>query len=556
MGRRALGVILGILAASTAQGAERHQARSMVITRGGIVASEHPLASHAGIAMLDAGGNAVDAAVAANAVMGLVAPMSNGIGGDLFALVYDAKTGKVHGLNASGWSAKGASLEKLRALGFDTMPSKGIHAVTVPGAVDGWSRLLERFGRKPLADVLSPAIRHAEEGFPVTEWVAGAWAANEKLLKDDAAALYLPGGRAPKVGELFRNADLARTYRAIGASGRVAFYRGDVARAILARSKTEGGFLDAADLAEFESEWVDPIHTTYRGWTVYEIPPNTQGIAALIMLNIVEGFPLGKWGHNSAASLHALIEAKKLAYADMVRFVGDPRSGAIPVDALLAKPYGQERAKRIDPARAQAVSAAGAPAGGNDTIYLSTVDAEGNMVSLIQSNYESAGFGSGLVAAGTGFCLHNRGALFSFDPHSPNVLAGRKRPLHTIIPAMMERDGVRIAFGIMGGFNQAQAHAQFVSNIADHGMNIQAALEAARFTKHTFDGLDVQMEDRVAPAVKEELRRLGHEVTWREGFSTSVGGGQAVLRDLKAGVNYGASDPRKDGAAIPQPFPR
>jgi gamma-glutamyltranspeptidase / glutathione hydrolase len=553
MVRRAIGMTLFVsMAAGGAASADRTQGRSMVIAKGGIVATEHPLASQAGASILTAGGNAVDAAVAANAVMGLVAPMSNGIGGDLFALVYDAKTKKTYGLNASGWAPKGLTLERLQKAGHKEMPSEGIDAVTVPGAVDGWSNLLQRFGRKSLADVLAPAIRHADEGVPVTEWVGGLWEGHEKILKGNAAALYLPGGRAPNVGEAFRNPDLAKSLRAIAASGRDAFYKGPIAEAIVAESKAQGGTMEGADLAEFESEWVEPISTTYRGWTVYEIPPNTQGIAALIMLNIMEGQPVAEWGHNTARSLHYLIEAKKLAYADMLRYVADPRVAPAPVARLLSKDYAKERAKRIDPAKANAQVSPGDVRVGNDTVYLTTVDAEGNMVSLIQSNYESYGFGSGLVAAGTGFCLHNRGALFSIDPKSPNVVAPRKRPLHTIIPAMMERDSQRIGFGIMGGFNQAQAHAQFVSNVVDHGMNIQAAMEAARFNKPSFEGVDVQVEDRVAPEVKTELERLGHKVTWRHGYSSNMGGGQAVMRDYKAGVNYGASDPRKDGAAVPQ----
>ncbi len=550
---RALGVMfLAAAAAGTAQGGDREQGRSLVMSKGGIVASEHPLASQAGAAILANGGNAIDAAVAANAVMGLVAPMSNGIGGDLFAIVYDAKTKKTYGLNASGWAPKGQSRDRLAAAGHKEMPADGIETVTVPGAVDGWSKLLARFGTQPLAAVLAPAIRIADDGFPVSEWVAANWQGHDKILKGNALALYVPGGKVPGVGDVFRNPDLANSLRAIAKGGRDAYYKGAIAQAIVAESQAHHGTMDAADLAEYESEWVEPISTTYRGWTVYEIPPNTQGIAALVMLNMMEGMPLAQWGHNSARTLHNLIEAKKLAYADMIRYVGDPRMAAVPSAGLLSKEYAAGRARLIDPAKAAAAATAGSVRVGNDTIYLATVDGAGNMVSLIQSNYESYGFGSGLVAAGTGFCLHNRGALFTLDAHSPNVIAPRKRPLHTIIPAMMERGEERIGFGIMGGYNQAQAHAQFVSNIVDHGMNIQAAMEAARFNKSTFDGLDVQIEDRVAPEAKAELTRLGHQITWRHGFSSNMGGGQAVMRNYKTGVNSGASDPRKDGAAIPQ----
>ena len=534
---------------------ERTQGRSMTISRHGIVAAESPLAAQAGIAMLESGGNAIDAAVAANAMMGLVAPMSNGIGGDLFAIVYDAKSGKYYGLNASGWAPAGLTVEHLRGKGHRRMPQLGIHSVTVPGAVDGWNALLTRFGRKRLADVLAPSIRVAEEGFPVTEWVNQLWTRAVTQAGPDGSIplTYLVNGRAPRVGEIFRNPDLAWSYRQIAANGRDAFYKGEIARRILDFSAREGGTMTAADMAEFSSEWVDPISITYRGWTVLEMPPNGQGIAALEMLNILENFPLAEYGHNSARALHTMIEAKKLAYADLLRHIGEPRASRLPVSGLLSKDYARTRAKLIDPARANcAVEAGTPPAVGNDTIYLSVVDREGNMVSLIQSNYVSVTFGSGLVAPGTGFALHNRGGLFSLDPASPNALAGRKRPLHTIIPAFLEKGDVRIAFGIMGGWNQSQAHAQFVANLVDFGMNIQQALEAARFTKSTFAGCDVEMESRIPESVRSELASRGHKIELLGTFSSDVGGGQAVQRDFAARVNYGASDPRKDGAALPQ----
>ena len=534
---------------------ERTQGRSMTISRHGIVAAESPLAAQAGIAMLESGGNAIDAAVAANAMMGLVAPMSNGIGGDLFAIVFDAKSGKYYGLNASGWAPAGLSVEHLRGKGHRRMPQLGIHSVTVPGAVDGWNALLTRFGRKKLADVLAPSIRVAEEGFPVTEWVGQVWTRAVTQAGPDGSIplTYLVNGRAPRVGEIFRNPDLAWSYRQIAANGRDAFYKGEIARRILDFSAREGGTMTAADMAEFSSEWVDPISTTYRGWTVLEMPPNGQGIAALEMLNILENFPLAEYGHNSARALHTMIEAKKLAYADLLRHIGEPRASRLPVSGLLSKDYARTRAKLIDPARANCTVEAGTPpAVGNDTIYLSVVDREGNMVSLIQSNYVSVTFGSGLVAPGTGFALHNRGGLFSLDTASPNALAGRKRPLHTIIPAFLEKGHVRIAFGIMGGWNQSQAHVQFVANVVDFGMNVQQALEAARFTKSTFAGCDVEMESRIAENVRSELASRGHKIELLGTFSSDVGGGQAVQRDFAARVNYGASDPRKDGAALPQ----
>lgn len=535
---------------------DRSQARSMVISKYGIVATEHPLASQAGAIILAQGGHGVDAAVAANAVMGLVAPMSNGIGGDLFAIVYEAKSGRLYGLNASGWAPARLNIDLLKSRGISTMPQRGIHSVTVPGAVDGWDKLLNRFGRMKFKEVLAPAIRYAEEGFPVTEWVSGAWIASEPVLQEDpnASRTYLPEGRAPRVGEIFRNPDLARSYKQIAEQGRDAFYKGEIAQRIVTFSERQGGTLTAQDLAEFSSEWVEPISTLYRGWTIYELPPNGQGIAALEMLNLMENFPIPEFGHNSTQALHVLIESKKLAYADLIRYVADPKFSKVPVAGILSKDYARQRAKQIDMVKAHPQVQFGQPPQiGEDTIYLCVVDREGNMVSLIQSNYVS--FGSGLVADGTGFALQNRGGLFSFDPVHPNALMGRKRPLHTIIPAFMTRDNLRIAFGIMGGWNQAQAHAQFVSNIVDHHMNIQAALEAARFTKMTFEGYDVQMEARIPAQVRAELEAKGHQILLRGDFSSQMGGGQAVLRDFSTGVNYGASDPRKDGAAIPEPLP-
>lgn len=554
-------LVLVVLAMSIteAESQDRSQARSMVISRGGIVAAESPLAAQAGAAVLAQGGHAVDAAIAANAVMGLVAPMSNGIGGDLFAMVYEAKTGKLYGLNASGWAPAELTIEFLKGKKIERMPGRGIHSVTVPGAVDGWAKLHERFGRLKLSEDLAPAIHYAEEGFPVTEFVSGLWARSEERLKqsESAAHTYLPGGRAPRMGEVFRNPELAWTYGQIAKHGRDAYYKGEVAKRILEHSTKLGGTMNAEDMAQFQSEWVEPISTTYRGWTVYEIPPNGQGIAALIMLNLLEQFPLAEYGHNSARALHAMIEAKKLAYADMLRYVADPKFSRVPVRGMLSKDYARERAKLIDAAKANCAVSAGTPPGtGGDTVYLSVVDREGNIVSLIQSNYSGVGFGSGVVPPGVGFALQNRGALFTLDAGHPNALAGRKRPLHTIIPAFMSKGDIRIAFGIMGGWNQSQAHAQFVSNIVDHEMNIQAALEAARFTKDTFDGCDLAIENRVPPDVRVELERMGHKLEVRGFYSPQMGGGQAVLRDFAAGVNYGASDPRKDGAAIPEPAPR
>ena len=554
----AMGVAMGLPIVTGSAGAQdRSPARSMVVSRGGIVASESPLASQAGARILAQGGNAADAAVATNAAMGVLEPMMNGMGGDLFAIVYDAKTGKLYGLNASGWAPAKLTPEFLKAKGIERMPMAGIHSVTVPGAADGWSKLLGRFGNKKFAEVLAPAIHFARDGFPVPELDSEYWAAEvEKLRRDpNAAATFLVNGKAPKLGEIFRNPDLARSLEQIAEGGRDAYYKGEIAKRIVAGSSKLGGGMTAEDLADFSSEWVEPISTTYRGWTVYEIPPNGQGIAALMMLNIMETFPAGLMGSVSADGLHAKIEAKKLAYADMLRYVADPKFSRVPVEGMLAKDYAARRAKQIDMAKANCDVPAGEPEfpTKGDTTYLTVVDRDGSMVSLIQSNF--SGFGSGVVAEGTGFALQNRGGLFSLDPASPNVLAGHKRSLHTIIPGFMTRGDERIAFGIMGGFNQAQAHAQFVSNVVDAGMNIQAALEAARFTKHTFAGCDVEIENRVPAEVRDALAARGHKLDVRGNFSSEVGGGQAVRRDFRASVNYGASDPRKDGAAIPEPAP-
>ena len=559
--RKVCGSMLALLAfacllASPANSQDRSQGRSMVLSRGGIVAAESPLAAQAGATILAHGGNAIDAIVAANAVMGVVEPMMNGMGGDLFAIVYDAKAGKLYGLNASGWAPAKLTPAFLKAKGITKMPGFGIDSVTVPGAVDGWSKLLARFGTRKLSEVLAPAIAYAREGFPVPEWDAEYWSASEADLKANGnlSRTYLIDGHAPQVGEVFRNPDLARSLEQVAHGGRDAFYKGPIARKILAFEHGLGGAMTAEDLADYSSEWVQPISTTYHGWTVSELPPNGQGIAALMMLNIMARFPLARYGHNSADALHVMIEAKKLAYADLLRYVADPKFSHIPVSGMLSQTYAATRAALISQSRANCNVAPGKPpiATTGDTTYLTAVDGQGNMVSLIQSNYQE--FGSRLVADGTGFVLQDRGSLFTLDPSSPNVLAGHKRPLHTIIPGFMQRGDDRIAFGIMGGFNQAQAHAQFVSNIADYEMDIQAAMEAPRFTKMTFNGCDVSMEDRIPPGVRKALSARGHLIDLRGDYSAAMGGGQVVRRDFKTGVNYGASDPRKDGEAIPQPL--
>lgn len=534
------------------QAQDRSQSRSMVISQSGIVAAESPLAAQAGVRILESGGNAVDAAIATNAMMGVVSPMMNGIGGDLFAIVFDAKANKLYGLNASGWAPKALTIEALRKQGLREMPQHGVNAVTVPGAVEGWQKLADKFGRKKLSDDLAAAIQTAKNGYPVTEWVAMYWSGEVDYLRgdDEAAKIYLPSDHPPKPGEIFGNPDLAWSLQQIADHGRDAYYKGEIAKRIVETIKRHGGVMTTQDLSEFSAEWVEPLSTTYRDWTVYELPPNGQGIAALLMLNMMEAFPLGQkdYGFGSAKALHTMIEVKKLAYADLIKYIGDPRGQTLPVQTLLSKQRAAERAKLIDPDHANCEVATGTLPGTGDTTYLTVVDRDGNMVSLIQSNYDA--FGSGIVAQGTGFALQNRGALFNLDHDSPNGLAGRKRPLHTIIPAFAQKGDTRVAFGIMGGWNQSQAHAQFIADLVDYKMNIQAALEAPRFTKRTFEGCDVQMENRFSGKVRDELTAKGHKIQVMGAYSSVVGGGQAVLRDFATGVNYGASDPRKDGAAI------
>src|SRR5262252_4526278 len=445
--------------------AGRWQARSMVETKFGIVATSQTLASAAGARVLEMGGNAIDAAIAANAVLGVVEPMSDGMGGDLFAIIYEAKTGKLYGLNSSGWAPTGLTIEALERQKLTKMPQRGIYSVTVPGAVAGWEALHSKFGTMPFARILAPAIYYAENGFPVTEIIGAAWQSSAKVLSANKGAkdTYMPDGVAPKVGGIFRNRDLAGSLRLVAAHGRDGFYTGATAQALIREAKEDGVEWTPADLADFQPDWVTPISTTYRGWTVTELPPNGQGMAVLAMLNMMERFPLSEYGHNSAKALHVMIEAKKLAYADLLRYVGDPRFASVPVTRLLSKDTAAARAATIAVNRAtcsvtptELAWLARTP--GADTIYMSAIDREGNMVSLIQSNY--SGFGSGIVAPGTGFALHNRGGLFVLDPKSPNALAGRKRPLHTIIPAFAEKKdalngATRMAFGIMGGWNQS-----------------------------------------------------------------------------------------------------
>jgi len=537
---------------------DRSQARSMVMSERGIVATSQTLASQAGAQVLARGGSAMDAAIAANAVLGVVEPESCGMGGDLFAIYWDKKTGRLTALNASGWAPQALTIDYLKSHGHREMPQEGIQSVTVPGAVDGWAKLHQRFGRLPWNDLFQPAIYYAEHGYPVTEIISAAWKMEEaKLARDaNAARVLLHGGAAPRAGEVFRDPQMAAAYRLVAEQGEAAFYRGAIARAILKTSGRLGGTMTAADLSEFASEWVEPLSTDYHGWKVYELPPSGQGIAAIEMLNILSLFPLATYPPRGVEELHVQIEAEKLAYADLHRYVADMRFSRVPVAGLISLDYARERAAQIDPARASACETQpGVPpeVPTGNTIYLSVVDRDGNIVSLIQSLYQH--FGSGVVVDDYGFALQNRGGLFELDPAHPNALAGRKRPFHTIIPAFMEKGDIHMGFGIMGGLNQAQAHAQFVSNVVDHGMNIQMALEAPRFTKITFGGCEFSVESRFAPEVIQGLAKRGHTLKVLGDFSNTMGGGQAVIHDSKTGVNYGASDPRKDGAAVPEPAP-
>lgn len=533
---------------------DRSYGRSVVMTDRGIVATSHYLASQAGAQALAKGGSAMDAAIAANAVLGVTEPMMNGIGGDLFLIYWDAKAGKLYGLNASGWAPRKLTIEFLAQHGITTMPHDGIQSVTVPGAVDGWSQAHKRFGRLPWKELFTPAIYYAEHGYAVPEIIQDYWVDEESKLRKttEATRVFLPGNKVPELGARFTNPDVAKALRLIAEKGRDAFYKGEIAQALVSTSTALGGTMELQDLADFSAEWVEPISTDYRGWKVYELPPNVQGMAALEMLNIMEKFQPDKAGPKGVVELHKKIEAMKLAYADLYRYNADQRFAKVPVMGLLDKTYAAERASKIDPDKANCNPGAGHPAT-SDTTYLAAVDKDGNIASLIQSNY--SGFGSGVVVNGMGFALQNRGALFSLDASHPNALQPRKRPFHTIIPAFMERGDVHIGFGIMGGANQPLAHAQFVSNFVDYGMNIQGALDAPRFTVTSGQvSCDILIESRVAPDVIQALRQKGHNLIVRAEFTSLMGRGQAVMHNSKTGMNSAASDPRADGTAEPEPI--
>jgi gamma-glutamyltranspeptidase/glutathione hydrolase len=532
--------------------------RSPVLARNGVIATSQPLASAAGLQVLQNGGNAVDAAVTAAAVLAVVEPTMTGPGGDVFAIVYDPTSGTLRGLNSSGRAGAGADADALLAHGVTAMPAGGAHAVTVPGAVAGWAELLAAYGTLTLAQALAPAIRYARDGFAVSEIIADQWEEAVEYLAGDpaAASVFLPAGRAPRPGQIFRNPDLADTLAQIATDGAEAFYEGPIGAAIVADNQRRGGFLTVADLAAHRADWVEPISTTYRGYDLYEMPPNTQGFVALEMLNLLEGYDIPGMGHNSAPCLHLLAEAKRIAFADRGAYLADPEHvSTLLLDTLTSKEYAAARRRDIDPERAAPrylpARWAGTPGpeaafegrDRGDTVYLAAADSRGYAISFINSLFST--FGAGIVAPGTGVALHNRGAGFTLERNHPNRLAPGKRPLHTLVPAFLMKDGKPLmAFGVMGGDNQAQAHAQIVMNLVDFRMNVQDAGDAAR-VRHGVEGLAV--ESGIPGIVRETLARRGHVILDGRGL---MGGYQAVFIDPATGVLMGGSDPRKDGLAI------
>lgn len=536
---------------------QQHASRSEVIAPQGIAATSQPLATQVALDILKAGGSAVDAAIAANAALGLMEPTGCGIGGDLFAIVWDASKQELTGLNASGRAPALMTLEYFRDRGLDAIPAYGPLPVSVPGAVDGWFELHERYGQLPMKEVLAPAIRYAEDGFPVSEVIAYYLQRGAERLGDypGFAETFMPDGSTPQKGDLFRNPRLADTYRKIADGGRDAFYKGDIAKRVDTYMVEQGGLLRYEDLASHRSEWVTPVSTNYRGWDVYELPPNGQGIAALQILNILEGFDIAAMGFGSAEYIHALVEAKKLAFEDRAKYYVDMEFADVPVEWLISKEYARERRKLISAsAAAQSYPAGDAKLDEGDTIYLTVADRDGNMVSLIQSNYR--GMGSGMTPGELGFVLQDRAELFALDENHANVVAPRKRPFHTIIPAFVMKDGEPLmSFGLMGGAMQPQGHAQIIVNMVDFGMNLQAAGDAARIN-HTgsseptgttmTDGGVVHLESTFSAETRAALEKLGHTLGPSNG---SFGGYQAILWDEEQRVWYGASEVRKDGQA-------
>jgi gamma-glutamyltranspeptidase/glutathione hydrolase len=533
-----------------------HKTRSAVLARHGMAATSQPLATATAIRILQMGGNAVDAAIAANAVLGVVEPISCGLGGDLFAIVWDAKTQRLYGLNASGRAPAAATIDFFKSKGLGFIPTFGPLSWSVPGCVDGWDQLRKRFGTKPWAELLEPAIAYADAGFPVSEIIAAEWRGAEVHLKaiPTTAACFLPGGHAPKTGSIFRNPGLVRSLKAIAQDGRDAFYRGPIADAIVRYSQSEGGLFSLTDFAEHTSTFVDPVSTNYRGYDIWELPPNGQGIAVLQMLNLLEPFDLKRYGPQSARALHLLIEAKKLAYEDRAKYYADPDFATVPIAALISKPYAEGRRALLKLDRANESPSAGEPIG-SDTIYLTVVDRDFNCVSLIQSNFH--GFGSHHVPADLGFVIQNRGSLFALDPRHLNRLEPRKRPFHTIIPGFITKDGKSwLCFGLMGGDMQAQGHVQVICNLIDFGMDVQEAGDAPRFRhfgsseptgQPAQGGGSVALESGIPPDVRRQLKAKGHRLAAAPG---TFGGYQAIRIDLERGVLIGGSDPRKDGAAM------
>lgn len=519
--------------------------RSTVFGRRGVVACEHPDASLAGIRILDDGGTAADACVAVAACMAVLSPMATGMGGDAFLLGYEAGTGKITGANGSGRAPLASTIEKLHDRGIDEIPERGGLSVTVPGAVRLWEDTANSLGRLPFAQLLEPAYEMADEGYPVSEVISRYWEINEWVLRQNEAAtkVFLPNGRPPKPGEVFRQPDLARTLAAVAEGGADAFYTGEIAQSMARSVQETGGYLSEEDLAAHETTWVEPISTDYRGIRVYEIPPPGQGIAALQMLNILEGFDLSELDPSGAERIHLEAEAKKLAYRDLHDKIGDPDFASVPTEELLSKDYAAELRARISTQASASVS----PDLGDDTTYLCAVDAEGNGCSFINSLY--MGFGSGVVAAGTGVCLQNRGHSFRLEEGHPNSLAPGKRPLHTIIPGLATRDGVLWAtFGVMGGPMQPQGHTQLLTNLIDYGMNPQ---EAVDYSRHFHNDDTLLLEGRVPDREVEELRRKGHGVEVGQNYVVPTGGAQ-LIRILENGVRACGSDPRKDGCALAQ----
>ncbi len=529
--------------------------RSEVIAQHGMACTSQPLVTQVALDILKKGGTAVDAAIAADALLGLVEPTGSGMGGDLFAIVWDANTKKLYGLNGSGRSPKSLTLDYFKRRGYTHIPPHGPLPVTVPGCVDGWFELHKKFGKLPMEEILQPAITYAREGFPVTELIAYYWQGNARILKkyENFSKIFMPGGHAPKKGEVFKNPYLANTLEKVARGGRDAFYKGDIARTIAAYMKRNGGFLSYDDLASHHSEWVEPVSVNYRGYDVWELPPNGQGIAALQMLNILEGYDLASMGFGSADYIHLFVEAKKLAFADRAKYYADPAFNKIPVEQLISKDYAAQRRQLINMHRAARSVEAGNLEQG-ETVYLTVADQWGNMVSLIQSNYR--GMGSGMTPDGLGFVLQDRGELFNLKEGEMNSYAPGKRPFHTIIPAFITKDGQPwISFGVMGGAMQPQGHVQIVVNLIDFGMNLQEAGDAPRI-RHggssqptgevMNDGGTVYLESGFSYQTIRDLMQRGHHISWTVG---GYGGYQAIMWDPVNKVYYGASESRKDGQA-------